>query len=308
MSDEPSAPTHGVFTDIASAISTPPVWIIDSLLPRGLTFMAAPPKAGKSTITLAMAALVADKACKALPRSLSKVNKCGPVLIFSDEASAGELRYVAEHDMGVRLENDNSMLVADDPWMFGLSDPEGVERMQFWLKERDPRLVILDPLRNFHDLEEKDSGIISLVRPLRTWAVEHDAAVLVIHHTKKPVEPGTEYTAHDMRGTSALFGIADGVLMLTPKGKDNEQTHIKATFKRGPAWEKTVTIGAYGREAREEISGNEAKVLELLKNGARSLDDMRLTLKCSKNTVLAACRALELNGQAKVVNGRWSAC
>lgn len=302
----PPEPIEGIFVDVARAELVPPSWILENLLPPGLTFLAGPPKSKKSTITAAAAALVAQYPCRALPENLSIVRKPGPVMWLSAEALAGEIRHMMEDGLSIgRLEPREAILVAETPWDFRLDDPGAQDKLLYWLGKRDPRLLIIDPLRDFHGLEEKDSGGMNrLLRPIRQWAVKHDSAVIIVHHTKKLEDKETTYSALDMRGTTALFGIADGVLMLTPRGKESEgRIHVQATFKRAQGWEKEIVLSAYGtQEATEVLSDIDTNVTTLMALGCTDVSEIAARLKIGLPRVLEALARIKVvkqKGQLK---------
>jgi hypothetical protein len=282
----PDEPIVGTFTDVFAAQSVPPQWVIKDLLPPGLIIVGAPPKSGKSTLTMVMAALVAGYKCNAFPPTISEVPETGRVMGFSYEATAGELRHILEAGLKVEGEPDESILIADDPWAWRLDEPEAVEKMLWWLNEKRPKLAFLDPLRNFHALEEKDSGIIRLLLPLRTWAVKNDSAFVIVHHSKKPGEDSNKvYGANDLRGTSALFGIADGVLMLTPTGGASHfgRLRIQAIFKRAQGWERDIQVAAWGfADKPQELIGDLGRsVLAMMKQGPITMDEAMRQLRMS---------------------------
>jgi len=266
MREQTTEPIEGIFTDLGNAEIVPPSWVIDNLLPSGLVFLGAPPKAGKSTLTMAAALLVSGHECQALPLFMSKVIQPGPAIMFSYEAGAGELRHMAEYGMKCRVTANESILICDDPWEFRLDDPGGMKRLLYWASERNPSLIVLDPLRDFHQEDENDSGAMNrLLRPIRQWAIENDASVVVVHHTTKPKEGQSSYEALDLRGTGALFGIADGVIMLTPR--PSNQVSIKTIYKRAKGWEATVTLGTYdnaGKSAGEATNEIDKLVIAYL--------------------------------------------
>jgi hypothetical protein len=253
-----------VFTDLGTAVKREPLWLIEGLVPTGLVFVGAPPKTMKSSVSLAIALLVAGYKCKALPEALSHVNLGGPVLIFSAEADAGELRWMAEDGLGVRVLDNGGIRVATEPHHFKLDTEKGMVGMLGWLKELQPRLAIVDPLINFHSSNENDSSeMTSILSPLRRWAVENEATMMVVHHAKKLNEDRTTYDNSDLRGSSAFFGLANGVLIFTPKPQN--QLFVRATFKRGASWERTITFGAYGNRGanpQDELTEQESEVLE----------------------------------------------
>lgn len=307
----PPLMVHGIFTPLAAATIQPPRWVIDGVLPIGITFIGGPPKSEKSTATAAISAMVAGWKCAALPPFMRNVKLKGKTLWLSGEAQAGELKDMMVNGLNVEIPSpdDDSILVADDPWEFRLDDPDALNRLLKWLNDVDPRVAILDPLRNFHELDEKDAGDMNrLLRPIRKWAVENDAAFIVVHHSSKPGEnhSGT-MTANDLRGSSAIFGIADGVLMFTPKGKSRESIHIDAVFKRGAAWQQTVTFGSYGKRAGEVLTQEDEDVLSCLKAGAPTVESIAKQVHLAKATVIEVLKRLERNELARKEGKRWRA-
>lgn len=233
-----------MFTDLSEAVIVPPAWVVKDLLPVGLTVLASPPKTGKSTLTMALSALVTGHECKTLPPHISEVPETGKVLVFSYEASAGELKATMVQGLKVSLHPDSGIEVADDPFIWRFDSPTSLKDMTAYLEENHPKLVILDPLRNFHSLDENDSGqMVELLAPLRAWSIKHDAALLVVHHTKKASEDGQLMTANDMRGSGAIFGLADGIIVLTKKGQAH---HFNCTFKRAPSWSADLVLAVWG--------------------------------------------------------------
>lgn len=254
---------HDAFVDLGTARKIPPTWILKDLLPAGLMFVGGPAKtAMKSTIVLSMGLAVSENGLHCLPPYMLEAKLPGKVLCFSYEAEAGELRETAERGFEMKVEPNGNFLVAREPFSWRLDDPDGLTRMLNWLNEVKPRLAILDPLRDAHSIEEKDSGGMNrLLRPLQQWGKSNDCCFVVVHHvTKKKKEEG-DYEASDLRGTSALFGMADGALMVSPRTEGT--VHMVATFKRGAGWARTVTLEAWGRTGSEVLGDIERSVLKL---------------------------------------------
>lgn len=271
--DHDYVPLESSFTDLSDAIIEPPDWVIENLLPPGLVFVAGGPKSLKSTLTAAMAALVAGFKCEALPADLSTVKHGGPVMMFSYEATAGELKDMLESGMRTPVK-PGSIFVCDDPFAYRLDDEGSTDQLLSWLRAKDPRLVVLDPLRDLHSLDEKDSGDMNrLLRPLRKWAVEAKSSLVIVHHARKLTEGKTIATPEDIRGSSAIFGKADGVLVLTRRDMNTAMVNIHAVFKRARGWERTIELAAYGGEAaRDRIGDVDKLVWNLAKEGTGAVD------------------------------------
>lgn len=270
--------TDGVFQDVFRAVKKPQRWVIDDLIPTGLTLIGGEPKSNKSLLALICSALVTGMKCKALPPFMSRVMDHGDVQLYSAEAEAGVIRDIMETNLQVQGIADGRLLVADDPFQFQLDNERGVKELLFWLKERNPKLAAIDPFADFHSLEEKDAQeMIRILRPLRQWAVENHNSLILVHHARKAQEGGrpqggSKQTLRpsDLRGSSAIFGKADAVLMCT-RLEDNS-LNIHATFKRAKEWERRVFLRAFGRwaPAREHLSELSLRVLKMLEAGAKN--------------------------------------
>ncbi len=300
-------PIHGVFTALGRAEMVPPRWIIKDLIPVGLSFITAPPKSQKSTFEMAVACLIAGYKCNALPPGMDSADVKGRVLGISYEATAGDLRHMAEVGLGVAIPDDDSILIADNPWLFQLDDEGGVARLLSWLTQLRPRLAFIDPFADAHSLEEKDSGpMIRLLRPLREWAVKNDAAMVMVHHTRKRMagDAGMN-TSADVRGSSAIYGKLDGLLVFTPKDEKG-LIHINATFKRGASWSREIQFNSYGGKglrATEVIGDVEKMVLGLLKHGHLKYSDIAAQLHVGKKRVVESVETLVRCGRvARIEN------
>ena len=304
---------HGIFTDVGAARTVPPEWLIEGLIPTGIVFIGGPPKSRKSAVAATIATMVAQYPAEVFPEHLRKVDRTGRVVIFSAEASAGEIRYTIEKGMGIKLKDDRSILVVDDPWQWRLDDPEALVRLFRWLDVIDPVLLIIDPLRDFHSVEEKDDGEMNrLLRPIQQWAKKKKACAMVVHHTaKKQGGDSSHFKASEMRGTGAIFGIADGVVMVTPK-KDGS-FYFEVTVKRGESWEGAINLNLWrtsessltkrrarstSESAASSLSNMAKKVLKAYRGGARSTEDARKWCRTSKTKVVEANKELR---EAKLV-------
>lgn len=297
-------PFEQEFECLGGAHLEPPKWVIEGLLPTGITFLAGPPKSQKSTLSLAMALAASGHKVDRLKIEWT-AKRTGRVMGWSAEASAGELRHMARTGLGVEVRNDGSILVHKNPFQYRLDDIDAVETMLDWLEQYQPRLFFIDPLRDFHALDEKDDGAMNrLLRPFQKWAKDHDAACLIVHHARKRSElTGKVFGPEDMRGSSAMFGLADAILMTTPQGKLG--TTISATFKRGQSWEATIKLADW--EAREEeavqVDDVTFKVYRALRYGAENMRSIAKQIATRHATVLDSLGRLKTLGVVRV-NGK----
>lgn len=302
----PLVPVEGNFTDLGRATKRAPAWVLEPVLPEGLVILAGPPKeAFKSTVTMAFACTVTDHPNKALPSTWVKRGD-GPVLVLSHEADAGELRFIVEEGLGVTLRQDESILVADRPEDFRLDEAEGLAELLKWLDARKPILTIIDPIANFHNLEEKDAGqMIQLLAPLRRWAKAEHACILIVHHTRK-LDEERRLRASDVRGTSALFGLADGLILLSPTSTEYE-LHFDVKPKRGPHFEETVALGIWGGRAtagQVALKGIDKLLIKAVQLGYTRVEDAAKYINIDTGMALKKLQALEQRGLLTLKKGK----
>jgi hypothetical protein len=77
-----------------------------------------------------------------------------------------------------------------------------------------PRLLLLDPLVRLHGLDEnRATEIAQLLSCLRELQRRLDLAVVIVHHTRKYVPPGSQL-GQGLRGSGDLWAFADSNLYL----------------------------------------------------------------------------------------------
>lgn len=266
-------PAESVWTDVGDAEIIEPEFLIKNLIPIGMTFMHGPPKSLKSAVELACALTASGVRHAALPLDLTECENPGRVLILSAEAQPGVIRHTAKHGFGVDIPPDKRILAMNDPWKWRLDQPNDVRELLDWADELDASLLCVDPLRNFHSQDENDSGaMVHMLQPLQQWAITRKKAILFVHHASKirSEKDGGKRNADaaDMRGTGAIFGLADGVITVTAKNKTG-LLYFDVILKRGEAWDRTVQLGIWGQTAQESIDSETKMVYELLQTGLK---------------------------------------
>lgn len=307
-------PIQGVWTWLGAAEHKPPRWLIQDVLPTGLTIIGGEAKSNKSTLTAALAALLTELNCKVLPPWMSEVKDHGAVLWLSAEEDAGGLRYMLEKGLHVTVQPSTQILVADDPFEWRLDTEEDMRKLMHWLDSMKPKLTIIDPFSDFHQLEEKDAAaMIRMLRPLRQWALNNLASICLVHHTRK-MEAGVRNLGvrpSDLRGSSAIFGKLDASLMVTRW--DNGTHSIHATFKRGRGWDRKIIMRAFDQTdaAREVLEGREKDVLGILENTPATRGFIIKHTKLDKKKVTDIMDKLRRNGlieRESAESKTWIAC
>ena len=192
----------------------PPEFIVESLIPCGLTVLHGPPKSRKSFMAVQILASVAT----GRPFLGFRTTKCD-ALYLDLEGSPSRISSRSER-MTIPL--PSNVLVANSI-KEKLAD-KLVDRLREIHRQRPAvRLVIVDTYSRArgnvrtNGANAYDSDI-KLLEPLQRMATEEKIAVLLVHHDKK----GAALTTDDFEkasGTMAITGSADSVLSLSVDGK-----------------------------------------------------------------------------------------
>ncbi len=209
-------PIDYAFETVGSAKIEPPKWIIENVIPVGLTIYKSPPKMFKSTSLLHFACCVLGKNSTVFPQKFSKVIRPGPVIMLPAEATAGAIKFDAMFGLKIHILDTDPFYCQSDPMRFRLDNKDNMKELFYWLRRIKPSMVIFDPARNLHSADENDSGeMIAIAQPLQQFAVANDMAVIFVHHDKKPdakAKPEDILKPENARGSGAWFGLADALL------------------------------------------------------------------------------------------------
>lgn len=112
------------------------------------------------------------------------------------------------------------------------------------LKDLDPSVVIIDTLREAHQVEENDSTTMQKVVSSLAAAV-FPATLICIAHAKKPGMDGPDLL-NDNRGSGYVVGRMDTILRMTKKhlyftGRAIEEGNVKLRRTGDGLWEPDVT-------------------------------------------------------------------
>jgi hypothetical protein len=180
------------------------------LAPGAVTILAGKPKAGKSTLALAVAEAVATGAAAFLGRSI----KGGPVVYISEE-SAATLAHKLPATAEIRvLSRDAAWPKPSWPALIGAACEEALRVSAV--------LLVIDTWPFFAGLAkdaEKDAGAAGQAMQHALDATHDGLAVMLAGHTRKA--GGEDGDA--LRGSSAIAGAADIVLELERTEQPSER-------------------------------------------------------------------------------------
>jgi hypothetical protein len=207
-----------VYTDEAPADEAPPerALVRGILYPKGISIMAGPGGIGKSWCALDIArALAQEMFFLGLPCLLENV------AYLSLEMTTAQVRARVKKLGGIHT--DRLFVVGQEKTggYFEITDPAKQSALRFWLAQRNITVLIVDPLRNAHSVDENDSTEIAQV--MQGFS-RLGCAVLLLHHVNKG--------SGETRGSSAIRDRADAVVTI-----QRQDDHLSLHWEKKPRFD-----------------------------------------------------------------------
>lgn len=212
--------------DLSEDEKKPPDFIVDGMIPVGLSFLSGAPKIRKSFMALQLASAVATG-----EEFLGhKTTKCS-VAYFDLEGSKSRISARSERMKSVLPRGVYITHKVEEKISNGL-----IEKIRS-LHQQNPeiRLYIIDTYSRARG-SVKTGGAnaydsdVQLLEPVQRMAIEENISVLFVHHDKKGAGFVTD-TFERLSGTMGISGSADSVLNLVADGKRFDG---KATLEYNP--------------------------------------------------------------------------
>jgi len=201
-------------------------WLIPSYVPvPGLVLLIGEPKAGKSFLGLQVAMHVS----RGLP-FLGQPVAASPVLYFQFDTSETVWRQRLDQLRAGGLVLPSQLFFPhpdDQPTRMNILSTEGHRFISETVAACNPKLVVVDVLRECHNADEQDSTAMKSIGDA-LMTLFQGRTILLIHHTHKLYESyGTPSPANAARGSSYITGKADAIWLL-----HNNVLQIASRFHR----------------------------------------------------------------------------
>jgi RecA-family ATPase len=203
--------------DYLSLPRAPETWLIDPLIPAGgACLVYGDPKIGKSYAALQLA-LALQNGTEWLGFHVPRKARTVYVQLDTPRSLWAErLESLARGGVQGIDQLPQADLGTLGTWPFDILEDDHLELLKFSLKQWAPDLVVIDTLRECHSGDENDSTMMKNVMS-RLIAATQPAALMLIHHSKKPVPDQQMDLMNDMRG-GYIAGMMDAIIKFTNRG------------------------------------------------------------------------------------------
>ena len=188
----------------------PPVkFIVDDLLPEGLTVLAGAPKIGKSWFMMGLCVAVSSGGL-----FLDKI-KVKPATCLYLALEDNERRLSTRLKLVLRGKETPANLHISPAWP--RIDQGGADLLaKFIEKHQDAKLVVIDTLAKIRPRAGNRNKTLydidyEAMEPLKAVADRFGIAIVIVHHTRKS---GADDKFDEISGTTGLTGGTDGMMVL----------------------------------------------------------------------------------------------
>lgn len=280
----------------------PPInWIVQDILPAGVTLFAAAPKTGKSWLALDVAVSVAA----GVPVMGGRHTSQGDVLFLALEDNERRLQGRALKVMQARTVFPQNFDYATGWDRLGFGG--GTKGIDDWLAAHpEARLVVVDTLAKVKpDIKankDRYAQEYAVMGELKALADRYGVAILVITHTRKQV------SADPLDSISGTLGLSGGVdntwVMQKPRGEQQAALFvigrdIEQETNYGLQWDAERCIWSIDGTAAEVLArAGQQEVLALLRKSGEplSVDDVAVGVGKERSTVQRSLGALVDSG------------
>jgi len=230
-------------SDFMSKPPPPMQWLVDGLVPsNSFLVLGGAPKTCKSWMALDIGLSVAMREPCFSSSDFTVQYSKGVLFIMLEDAPGniyGRIRAIGK-SKGLSLKQ-----LQDAPMYFrfnkelDLGDGPQVRTLATRIKEAIPDigLIVIDPFRNSHKLDENDSNAVRhLTDNIRDLRDVTGSSVLITHHLRKMSKQDKENPGFALRGSGAIFGAVDGLITLADEPKNSASewvNHVKIRIKAG---------------------------------------------------------------------------
>lgn len=224
---EPDEKEYNTGKEIYNMEIEPVKWLIEDLLPKGLTVFGGQSKLGKSYLALNMSLHLAQNKYMFADQTMSAYKGLrGPVLYLALEDPKARLKSRMK-----KIDPDPDMKLLERYfnvfWSFEKLYKGGLINLEEWLKKsKRPKLIVIDVIAKVWDMRTNVgagryySQEYEIFGPLADLAHKYDTSIIAITHTKKSKEADV---FNEILGGAGTQGPADNLMVLSRHPSNSNQ-------------------------------------------------------------------------------------
>ncbi len=174
----------------------PSRWVVDKLIPEGITILSASPGAYKTFLALEM---------------LKQIS-CGDSALFHFDCEKRNCLYINE-EMGEGIMQDRLNIISANMDGLWISNMQGIKiednnMLLEFCKEKNISFVCFDSLTRIHSLQENNADDVKKIFEKLSLLTKNNISSLLIHHHRKSSQ-FTKGGSEEMRGSIDLLAQVD---------------------------------------------------------------------------------------------------
>lgn len=287
-----------------------PEFMIDNLIPPGLSLLAGPPKIGKSFMALNMAMAIASEN--------------GIAIGQIDCPTPYTTLYLALEDSPRRIKRRQNIVSADgnmpDNLLWGFAqdfpypfDETGQDALAQSIEHYDVKCVFIDTWNRMKPMSESKGSAYDLdyreLGSLQAFTERYSVSIVIITHLRKAKDPDNAF--NEIQGSVGVQAAVDAMLKLTKDGdnylldiigRDFEPRELALSFEGG-LWQ------IKGEASQVANTSTEDQVYRILnEHGSCTTKELKALFSGSDETLFRALKSLIAKGLAgKIKHGHYQA-
>ena len=304
---KPPQPVGVTAAELKRKTVKPVGWVINDLIPDGLTMLAGKPKLGKSWLMLDASVAVARGG-----------------FVLDKKCAQGDALYAALEDNERRLKSRMAKVCPLGDWPERLTfwtemnklEEGGIDQLREWiLSVEKPRLIVIDVFSKVRRTKGAQEGLYDAdylaAVPLKKLADETGVAIVIVHHLRKMASDGDPLDM--VSGSTGLTGAMDTILVLNRgsegvtlygRGRDIEEIESAVEFRRD-----TCRWSMLGDAREVRLSAERRAIIDALRGDAEPMTAAALAdvTGYSNGNIRRLLHAMAKDGEvSRVLRGKYT--
>lgn len=307
--------TRWTLSDIMATKPVPLKWVLNGIIPEGLTLLVGAPKAGKSWLNIdIMIALASGRPDEVFGWGGTITPSPSLYLALEDpHRRLHDRLHQVKSNLDVPVKSNAEVWLTIDPLAAG-----GRDEIERYL-EANPACgcLMVDVLAKVRGTQDVSGGMYQAdyeaVGALKDIADDYGVSVIVTHHDRKKSD---EDYINTVSGTKGITGAADTILFLKrDRGTDTGVLLVESRDVEEAAYDLQF-VREFGRwqimgKREGGVSGVKEETLEsrivatLLARGSSKAQELAQHLDIDAPSIIRECRKAEAKGKLKKVGPVW---